>query len=166
MVIILNPNDELKIVKFQNEFIKNLGIDDFLCKNFPLWIELPFLTDDLKKENLSQIAKKISNIEIHDFDDFYAKVKIIFEEKEYNSKLKIFEKINLYSHLTADKFACNNEEIFTQKEEFSATQKKLESLIKNTFPLKISVFRLGIEHKISENSFSIKDFVWVKRTTD
>lgn len=161
MVIILNPNDELKIVKFQNEFIKKLEIDDFLCKYFPLWIELPFLTDDLKKENLSQIAKKISNVEIYDFDDFVANVKIIFENKEYNSKLKIFEKIASPSYQSArnDKVSHNNES------DFSTTQKKIESLVKSTFPMKISVFRLGLEHKISENALSIKDSVWVKRTT-
>lgn len=171
MVIILNPNDELKIVKFQNEFIKNLEIDDFLCKYFPLWIELPFLTDDLKKENLSQIAKKISSVEIYDFDDFSAKVKIIFENKEYITKLKIFEKIASASYLTADRsprndeldFFCNNDKSFFCKEktDFPSIQ-KLESFVKNTFPMKIFVFRLGIEHKISENAFSIKDSVWVK----
>lgn len=155
MVIILNPNDELKIVKFQNEFIKNLEIDDFLCKYFPLWIELPFLTDDLKKENLSQIAKKISSVEIYDFDDFSAKVKIIFENKEYITKLKIFEKIDSDSCLTADKSPRK------EKTDFSTIQKQ-ESLVKSTFPMKIFVFRLGIEHKISENAFSIKDSVWVK----
>lgn len=170
MVIILNPNDELKIVKFQNDFIKNLEIDNFLCKFFPLWIELPFLTDNLNV-NLSQIAKKISNVDIYDFDNFSANVKIIFANKEYTTKLKIFEKIVSPSCLSADKkarndkvdFFRNHDENFSRKGETDfPTIQKLESIVKSTFPMKISVFRLGIEHKIFENAFSLKDSVWVK----
>lgn len=143
MVIILNPNDELKIIEFQNNFIKNLNLENnYICKHFPLWINLSFLQND----NLQEISKNITYVEIDNLkENFCADVKIIFKNKEYKSELKLFD---LYS----------SEKIKDFENAFSLT--------KNIFPLKISIFRIGIEHKIGRNAFSIKDYVWKKIKKD
>lgn len=143
MVIILNPNDELKIVEFQNDFIKNLNLENnYICKHFPLWIELPFA----QNFDLQEISKNISFIEIENLgENLCADVKIIFKNKEYKSELKLFD---LYSFENIKNF------------------ENALLLTKNIFPFKISIFRIGIEHKICKNTFSIKDYVWKKIKKD
>lgn len=162
-VIILHPDLEFSLIKFQkelihklNSFIKSFDFTEnaFFYAVYPLWI---FLQQDIfsaeNKEDLKKISKKIINVTFDDFtfenDSINICVKIKTIKNEYYSKLTIAKlyKIQLK----------NEKQLKNQLENFIKTKK--------TPFCNVKIFRLGICNKISENSQDITEFVWVKKNS-
>ena len=102
MVIILNPNDELKLINFQNQIIESSS--QKILKHFPLWIETPFI-NELKD------SKKINRVTIVDQDinnpGFFI-VEIIFNSESYITKIQLFEITEkLYLNIESTLFPFN-----------------------------------------------------------
>lgn len=150
MVIVLNPNDLVKIKELQNKYILNFK-DYTLCKSFPLWIpfELPL---SLSTKSLKELSKEINKITIDsplldkNLSKIICPVKISCQKKEIKSYLPFIEIIAKDSSF---------------KKEAEKILKKIKAE-KQDFPMELSVFRLGLNKELSSNSFSLEDSVWVK----
>lgn len=156
-IIVLHPDDELKIIQFQKQII-SLNYDSMkLIKKIPLWIPLKFLphndfpqkydsdsTSQIK--SLKTISKLISKIQIQApevKDDLYScQVKITFDNKDYFTELPLLQ--------------------FLQKPDSAVKIKN--PLEENILPMDLKIFRIADAVSLSEknNAFAIEDSVWKK----
>lgn len=134
VVIIPNPNDQLTLVKLQQQLCKQYKDNaEYLCKNFPLWIPVPH-------------SEKITAAQLKDFSKSISKVQILSLDSQLNLQIEInIEKNTEYTQL----------KLLQHKGLKKISPQKINSV-------SLKKFRIGIVNQVLPNTVSITDSVWVK----
>lgn len=134
VVIIPNLNDQLSLVKLQEQLCKTYCSQaEYLCKAFPLWIPIPD-SDCITAKELKTFSKTIKAITILPPDEnFHCCIRINFSDTEKTADLELLKSKGL---------------------------KKIDS--QELPPVSLKSFRIGIIKQNSTNTVSITDSVWVK----
>lgn len=174
LTLILTPDDELSLVKFQKKLIATLNNETtFFYAVKPLWVDLfqeDFNTEwkfhtnvdfnttaaftsksshSLKNE-LKSFSKTITNI---DFSHLYIEESTIFIKVNIKTSTKEYEcSLPFLQH-----YPKEYKIPLTQQNSINALLQKTELPFK-----KIKIFRLGISEDLDSHSKAIKEFVWVK----
>ncbi|MCR5189273.1 MAG: hypothetical protein K6C97_10085 [Treponema sp.] len=140
LVVIPHPTEELKLIRFQKELIKEVNQGGcILYAHQPLWIELEDFSAG-SKEELKKLSKEISSISFSslemDDEDVFLNTEVDFQGKKFLYQLPL---LHLYKG-------------------------KMPSVLSNKkCPVEeLKIFRLGIPYQYSETSKSLDDFVWHK----
>ncbi len=142
IVIIPHSTEELKIIRFQKELIKDFNRDGCIFyAHQPLWIEIEGFSTD-SKEELKELSKKIGHVTLsslkNDDDEFFLQAEIEFEDKKLSGHLPL---LHLYKGKISEK----------------RTNKKC--------PVEeLKIFRLGIPYQYTETTKSLSDFIWHKES--
>lgn len=140
IVIIPHQTEELKLIRFQKELIKQLNYQkDIFYAQQPLWIEIEDFSPS-SKEELKELSKKLKNLRFSslkkDDEGFFLQAEIEYEEK------KLFYRLPLL-HLYKGQIP--------------------QSPLNKKCPVEeLKIFRLGIPYQYSETCKSLDDFVWHK----
>ena len=162
-VVILHQSDELNLINLQKNLLNELNNSHYLPNNLffyevnPLWIflnEEDFTSTD--KITLKYNSKKISSI-------IFNSINFINNSISIDITIKTLEKKDIKESLTLLRlYEGKNKHINKNELNEEDINKKIKKIAENIFPLSIKIFRIGLLNKLSSNSFSIKEDVWVK----
>ena len=141
LAVLLNPNDELKLIESTKKIAVNLseGGSGFYTA-FPLWCIID--EKNYTSAELKDFSKSITAItlELPVYDGaLYSPVKIETLSGKIESRLTLLKQ-----------YAKKN------------TAQELSSDIKEMFPMQLKIFKIANVINLSKNSKAVSDFVWKK----
>lgn len=140
LVLILHPTEELKLIRFQKELIKEFNQEGCIFYSHqPLWIEIENFSAGTKEE-LKEISKGISSINFtsleNDDEEIFLTAEIEYRGEKIKSQLPLLHLYRGKMPSVLDHKKCPVEEI--------------------------KIFRLGIPYQYTETSQSLSDSIWHK----
>lgn len=140
-VLMFHSTEQLKLVALQKKLTAALNNRDVIFyAHMPLWLELP---QNLQQTDLKSLSKSIKKITVVSFvcnsDTVFLKFQIDVSDNKYFAELPLIHK-----------YKGDKEDKFNMPE-----QKELP------FEM-VTIFRLGIQKKLSSNSKCITESKWVK----
>lgn len=172
-VIIPHQNDDLKLIRLQDNLIRELNNDNdkaentLFYKSVPLWIDITKIseeTEDIPQENkkgkLKNIAVTIKKVTVK---------KLVYDNNKISALVEIIKSSdNSHSDYTYETKLPVINEYKTKESSYQYEEKKknyieniIEEINKDT-EMNLKVFRVGAAHKPLDNSFAISESVWCK----
>lgn len=147
LALILNPNDELKLIEYSKNLAEKLTTTDYsFYTAFPLWSIID-KNKTFKRDELKEFSKSIL---------------------EARLDAPLYEDNSLYLPLHLDTGAIKIDKRLTLLKAYSKKDTALELstdiniFSEENFPMQLKIFKIANVIKLSKNSKALSDFVWKK----